>query len=142
MSSTVSSPLTLELKPAWPALGMLSAWLLVLAASCWQSAMPVSIRLMTSIGVLLPGAFIVSRQLPGLVSHALCRATRAPDGVWTLANGRGEQWEGTLMAPVRFMRAGALLRWTSHRGRHWALATDRSCGAEAFRRLRVTLRFS
>lgn len=142
MSSAASSPLKLELKPAWGLLAALFVWLFILSIGVWRSALPLSLRLTFSFGVLVAGLFILSRQLPGLVSASLCQATVRPDGAWLLLNGRGEQWEATLLTPSRFIRNAALLRWTSQAGSHWTLVTARSAGPTPFRRLRVRLRFS
>ena len=139
MSSTASSTLTLELRPAWPALAGLALWVLCLAAAAADLRFPAgATKLIPPLLILVTGFFLL-RGLSGLHPRAPGRALLRSDGEWLLT-GQGGSWTAALDPASRALGGVMFLRWRSAQGVHWALVTRSAENRDALRRLRVRLR--
>ena len=141
MSSTPYANIELEFRPPWLLMALFVAWLMGMIASLAQLDWPVGVRAALAAVILITGGQGLAAIATGLMSGAVQRAIWSADGRWRLVNRAGRAWETRLHSSTRCWSRLGFLVWDDGSNRQRAIVSRSSVGAEAFRRMRVRLRY-
>jgi hypothetical protein len=135
VSSSTSTPLELELRPAWWLLSVLAGWVLAIGVQLWDVDRPAWTIVAETL--LLVELSAVRGATPGMTASSVKRLAWMPDGSWRLCDGYGWQWSARLAAGSRKWGPVAILVWNDGTRRSWAILTPAAVGPTQYRRFSV-----
>jgi hypothetical protein len=141
MSSTPYASIELRFSPPWIVLASLAAGLLGLVLAISLQDWSLALRAALVLAVILVGGQGLLASTTGWVASAVQRAVWSADGTWQLVDRAGHTLHARLDPSTRCWNCLGFLVWNDGVHRRRAIVTRASVGADAFRRLRVRMRY-